>query len=148
MIMANRIKAEDPECKLVFIGPCTAKKIEARKHKKVDNVLTFVDVVAWCDAKEIDFSNLKEEEVKGSFDGWNFAKNGGVAQAVANKCSKDVQVIYMNGIKEAKQAFAQFKVAGPDTLLEGMGCPGGCVSGPSIVQQPNVTRAMLGKIKK
>ncbi len=148
MIMANRIKEEDPDCKLVFIGPCTAKKIEARKYKKVSNVLTFVDVVAWCDAKEINFSELEEQEITGSFDGWNFARNGGVAQAVANKCSKDVQVIYMNGIKEARQAFAQFKVAGPDTLLEGMGCPGGCLAGPSIVQKPNVTRAMLGKIKK
>ncbi|MCK5780567.1 MAG: monomeric [FeFe] hydrogenase [Psychrilyobacter sp.] len=148
MIMANRIKEEDPNCKLVFIGPCTAKKIEARKYKKVSNVLTFVDVVAWCDAKEINFSKLEEQEVSGSFDGWNFARSGGVAQAVANKCSKEVQVIYMNGIKEARQAFAQFKVAGPDTLLEGMGCQGGCLAGPSIVQKPAVTSAMLKKIKK
>lgn len=148
MSLAKKLKEEDSEYKIVFIGPCTAKKVEASKYEVVDNVLTFTDVLSWTDARGIDIKTLSSDKIEGSYDGWNFAKSGGVAQAVVNKCEKELQLIQMDGIKEGAQAFKQFRVAKSNTLLEGMGCKGGCICGPSVIQKPLVAKAMLTKLKR
>ena len=54
----------------------------------------------------------------------------------------------MDGIKEGAQAFKQFRLAKTNTLLEGMGCKGGCICGPSVIQKPLVAKAMLTKLKR
>lgn len=148
MALAKQLKEENSEYKIVFIGPCTAKKVEAAKYDIVDNVLTFTDVLSWTDARGIDIKTLASDKIEGSYDGWNFAKSGGVAQAVVNKCGKELQLIQMNGIKEGAEAFKQFRLAKSNTLLEGMGCKGGCVCGPSVIQKPLVAKAMLTKLKR
>ncbi|WP_028856879.1 monomeric [FeFe] hydrogenase [Psychrilyobacter atlanticus] len=148
MALAKKLKEEDSEYKIVFIGPCTAKKIEAVKYEVVDNVLTYTDILSWTDARGIDIKTLASEQIEGSYDGWNFAKSGGVAQAVVNKCEKELQLIQMDGIKEGAQAFKQFRLAKSNTLLEGMGCKGGCICGPSVIQRPLVAKTMLTKLKR
>lgn len=148
MALARKLKEEDPSYKIVFIGPCTAKKVEAAKYGIVDNVLTFTDILSWTDARGIDFKSLASNEIEGTYDGWNFARSGGVAQAVVNKCNKELQLVQMDGIKEGAQAFKQFRVAKSNTLLEGMGCKGGCVCGPSVIQKPLIAKAMLTKLKR
>lgn len=148
MALAKKLKEEDPEYKIVFIGPCTAKKVEAKKYGVVDEVLTFTDILSWTDAKGIEIDTLSSKDIEGSYDGWNFARSGGVAQAVVNKCQKELQLIQMDGIKEGDQAFKQFRLAKTNTLLEGMGCKGGCICGPSVIQKPLVAKAMLMKLKR
>ena len=77
--------------KIVFIGPCIAKKMEAYKIGKVDYVLTFEELASLFAAKGIEPSQLENLEVEGSFDGWNFAQSGGVANAVVNLCKKSLK---------------------------------------------------------
>jgi two-component system, NtrC family, sensor kinase len=45
----------DPDCRIVFIGPCVAKKEEARRTNIVDEVLTFIELNDLFDIKEIDY---------------------------------------------------------------------------------------------
>ncbi len=150
--LAEHLKEKYPGKKIAFIGPCIAKKMEADKYnflkdkKIVDYVLTFTDIASWIDARDIDMPNLPEEEVLGTSCGWGFAHTGGVANAVARRLEKEVTVIHMNGLAEGKESFAAFEKAGDDTLLEGMGCRGGCIAGPSILQNPKVARVMLMKV--
>ena len=150
--LAEHLKEKYPGKKIAFIGPCIAKKMEADKYnflkdkKIVDYVLTFTDIASWIDARDIDMPNLPEEDVLGTSCGWGFAHTGGVANAVARRLEKEVTVIHMNGLAEGKESFAAFEKAGDDTLLEGMGCRGGCIAGPSILQNPKVARVMLMKV--
>ncbi|MEE1302046.1 MAG: monomeric [FeFe] hydrogenase, partial [Bacteroidales bacterium] len=76
------IKKSDPTAKVVFIGPCTSKKIEYKLEKTggaIDSVLSFEELQAFFDAREIDMENLEETVLdNASFYGRIFAKSGGI----------------------------------------------------------------------
>ena len=90
---ARTIKKEHPNAKVVFIGPCAAKKLEAMRRSvrsDVDFVITFEELQAMFDAKDID---LTRYEAESSFHnatgaGRGYAVAGGVAQAI-EKCIKE-----------------------------------------------------------
>ena len=88
MVLTGRlIKKEKPNAKVVFIGPCAAKKLEASRksvRSDIDFVLTFEEVMGMFEAKYIDIEALSGEDtfVEGSGDGRGFAVSGGVANAV------------------------------------------------------------------
>ena len=78
VLTARLIKQKEPDCKIVFVGPCAAKKLEASRRtirSYVDFVLTFEEVAGMFEAKNIDFSSLPEGEplVRASADGRGFA---------------------------------------------------------------------------
>ena len=86
---ARLMKKEHPGCKVVFVGPCAAKKLEAIREdirSDVDFVLTFEELMGMFEAKEIDFASIPESEGlnEGTAAGRGFAVAGGVAQAVAD----------------------------------------------------------------
>ena len=81
------MKKKHPDCKIAFIGPCAAKKLEASRRSvrsEVDFVLTFEELRGMFAAKDIDFSQIRgtEAHYKASAPGVGFAASGGVAKAV------------------------------------------------------------------
>ena len=61
---ARTIKKEHPNAKVVFIGPCAAKKLEAMRRtvrSDVDFVITFEELQAMFDAKDIDLTEYEAE---------------------------------------------------------------------------------------
>ena len=104
------IKKSDPTAKVVFIGPCTSKKIEYKLEKTenaIDSVLSFEELQAFFDARNIDMESLDETVLNNaSFYGRIFAKSGGIKQGI-EKVAKDLGVedlkpVAMNGIDECK----------------------------------------------
>ena len=60
--IAKYIKQQDPECKIVFIGPCTAKKAEFQKETVkpyIDSVITFEELQALFDGKGLEINTLR-----------------------------------------------------------------------------------------
>ncbi len=155
-LTARLIKHEHPNAKVVFIGPCAAKKLEAMRksvRSEVDFVLTFEEMAGIFDAKHVDLATI-EEDPNGvndaSSDGRNFAVAGGVAQAVVNIIKerypdREVKVTSAEGLLECYQMLKD-AVAGkyPGYLLEGMACPGGCVAGAGTMQPIKKSQAMVG----
>ena len=145
-LTARLIKHEHPKAKVVFIGPCAAKKLEAMRksvRSEVDFVLTFEEMAGIFDAKHLDLTTI-EEDPNGvndaSADGRNFAVSGGVAQAVvdvikARHPDREIQVTSAEGLRECRKMLSA-AIAGkyPGYLLEGMACPGGCVAGAGTMQ--------------
>ena len=137
---ARTIKQKHPEAKVVFIGPCAAKKLEASRRSvrsDVDFVVTFEELQAMFDAKEID---LTEYEAESSFHdatgaGRGYGCAGGVAEAIEkciNEYYPDVQVNieHAEGLKECKKILTLAKAGKMNgCLIEGMGCSGGCIAG-------------------
>ena len=79
--IAKRIKEKDPEAKTVFIGPCTAKKGEFQLpevHKYVDCVLTFEELQAMFDSRELDVAGM-EETVLNNASGSGVRRRAGAA---------------------------------------------------------------------
>jgi len=159
VLTARLIKEKTPDCKIVFIGPCASKKLEAsRRHVRsyVDFVLTFEEVQGMFEAKEVDFKALPEGEplCQASSDGRGFAASGGVAKAVVNVIKRidperEVKVASAEGLAECMTMMRLAKAGKYDGyLLEGMACPGGCIAGAGTIQPPAKSQASLAKMMK
>ena len=106
------IKKLNPNAKTVFIGPCTAKKAEAKLDnvkEYIDCVLTFEELLALFGAKEIDVKTLPETKLdEASLFGRSFARSGGVTEAVIQSIKEqnlsfEVNPLTCDGIeKQAK----------------------------------------------
>ena len=145
-LTARLIKKKHEKGKVVFIGPCAAKKLEAMRtsvRSDVDFVLTFEEMAGIFDARHVDIENIEEDEGgvnAASKDGRNFAVAGGVAKSVVDVIAqmypeKEIKVANAEGLKECKKLL-QLAKAGKYNgyLLEGMACPGGCVAGAGTMQ--------------
>ena len=141
---ARLMKKEHPGCKVVFVGPCAAKKLEAIREtirSDVDFVLTFEELMGMFEAKEIDFSAIPESEGlnEGTGAGRGFAVAGGVAQAVADLVKKEhpdmeVKTARAEGLRDCRKLMTMAKAGKyKGYLLEGMACPGGCVAGAGTI---------------
>ncbi len=156
VLTARLIREHHPKAKIVFVGPCAAKKLEAQRKSvksEVDFVLTFEEMAGMMEAKGIEYTKLKGDGSTdfdvASQDGRGFAVAGGVAKAVVDAIHKDhpeieVKVEAAEGLdncrKMMKQA-AKGKFNG--YLLEGMACPGGCVAGAGTIQAVSKSAAQV-----
>ncbi len=159
VLTARLLKKQHKNIKIAFIGPCAAKKLEASRRtirSDVDFVLTFEELMGMFEAKEVDFSAIAEEAPlrSASGDGRGFAVSGGVAQAVANAIhemdpNREVKIVSAQGLAECKKLLMMAKAGKYNGyLLEGMGCPGGCIAGAGTIADPAKTAAILAKYKK
>lgn len=158
-LCARLIKSEHPKAKVVFIGPCAAKKLEAMRkdvRSDVDFVLTFEEMTGIFDAKHIDLASLTEENEisEASTDGRNFAVSGGVAQAVVDVIherfpDREIKVEKAEGLKDCRKLMMLAKAGKYNGyLLEGMGCPGGCVAGAGTMQPINKSQLAVNMYAK
>ena len=157
-LSARLAKKLHPGCKVAFIGPCSAKKLEAQRKEvrsEVDFVLTFEEVLGMLSAKEVDIKSLEEEAplVDGSASGRGFAVSGGVAEAVAdcirNKYpDREIKIERAEGLDNCIKMMRLAQAGKYDGyLLEGMACPGGCVAGAGTVEPISKTAATVEKNK-
>ena len=141
------LKEKEPDAKVVFIGPCIAKKKEfqlGRTMNSIDCALTYEELLALFDSKDIDLTKLEEEPLdEASPYGRNFARSGGVAQAVAETMKErgsefPLKAVPCSGIAECEMALLKLKAGRLDgNFIEGMACEGGCVQGAGcLVRSP------------
>ncbi len=147
VLTARFVKKQHPGCKVVFVGPCDAKKLEASRRtvrSDVDFVLTFEEVLGMFAAKGIDKECIPMTEAQplqqSGTDARMFAVSGGVAQAVVNAIKsmdpeREIKVAKATGLDECRKLLLMAKAGKYDGyLLEGMACPGGCVAGAGTLQ--------------
>ena len=153
---ARLMKKKYPDCKVVFVGPCAAKKLEAIREdirSDVDFVLTFEELQGMFEAKEIDFESIEPmyDLNEGSAAGRGFAVSGGVAGAVEKMIhntdpSREVKTARAEGLRECRKLMTLAKAGKYDGyLLEGMGCPGGCVAGAGTLLPVELATKVVGR---
>jgi len=153
---ARLMKKKYPDCKVVFVGPCAAKKLEAIREdirSDVDFVLTFEELQGMFEAKEIDFETIEPmyDLNEGSAAGRGFAVSGGVAGAVEKMIhntdpSREVKTARAEGLRECRKLMTLAKAGKYDGyLLEGMGCPGGCVAGAGTLLPVELAAKVVGR---
>jgi len=139
--MARVIKEKDHSAKTVFVGPCIAKKMEmfrADSAPFVDCVITFEELEALLDSREIDVTSLEEVALdNASYFGRIFARSGGLSEAVEEalkeqESSFKLTPVKASGLDQCRLALNQMKSGRlQGNFIEGMACPGGCIGGPS-----------------
>jgi len=156
---ARLMKKKYPGCKVVFVGPCAAKKLEAIRENirsDVDFVLTFEELQGMFEAKEIDFETIEPmyDLNEGTAAGRGFAVSGGVAGAVANLIKEkdpdaQVQTARAEGLRECRKLMTLAKAGKYNGyLLEGMACPGGCVAGAGTLLPVELAARVVGNYQK
>ena len=138
--ISKYIKETDPGSKVIFIGPCTAKKSEFQKPEVkpyIDSVITFEELQALFDSRDIDIMTLEEDVLdNASYYGRIFARSGGLTDAVTQALKEhgitdfDFKPVSCDGIEACRTALlkASKNVLGGN-FIEGMACVGGCIGG-------------------
>lgn len=147
MIASGRVlKKLNPKCKVVFVGPCIAKKAEAKNEDikgAIDFVLTFEELKGIFDVLNINPKDMEEDFTSeyASREGRLYARTGGVSIAVSEAIETlfperkgTVKTVQAHGVKQCKELLdkavnGQIKA----NFIEGMGCVGGCVGGPKAL---------------
>ena len=156
---ARLMKKKYPGCKVVFVGPCAAKKLEAIRENirsDVDFVLTFEELQGMFEAKEIDFETIEPmyDLNEGTAAGRGFAVSGGVAGAVENLIKQtapetEVKTARAEGLRECRKLMTLAKAGKYNGyLLEGMACPGGCVAGVGTLLPVELAARVVGNYQK
>ena len=138
--VAKYIKEKEPDAKLVFIGPCTAKKQEIKLDTVspyFDSAITFEELLALIDSRDIVEEELPEEKLDtASYFGRIFARSGGLTEAVAQGLKEhgytdfEFKPCTCDGIEACKNALLRKQKGLLDAnFIEGMACVGGCIGG-------------------
>lgn len=154
--IAKYIKEKNPGCKVVFIGPCTAKKMEVQKEQVreyVDNCMTFEELQALFDSKDIDITTLGEDVLdNASYFGRIFARSGGLSDAVAQGLKEhgitdfELKAVPCDGIEACKMALMKKSRNVLDgNFIEGMACTGGCIGGAGCLTHGEKNKAEVDK---
>lgn len=137
---ARMIKKDHPDAKVVFIGPCASKKLEASRRtirSDVDFVITFEELTGIFEAKGLLLNEIQAmDRMQGATGaGRGYGVAGGVASAI-EECVReyypdiDVNIEHAESLAECKKILMLAKAGKKNgCLIEGMACPGGCVAG-------------------
>ncbi len=140
MVFTARMAKElYPGAGTVFIGPCLAKRREAREVPEVDYVLSFEELGSMLAGRGIDV--IAEEpyplERPAADDARNFARSCGVSRAVLAELTRSdpdfkLEGNSIDGVDKKTVAYLKACAAGKikGNFLEVMACRGGCVNGP------------------
>ncbi len=153
--LAKYIKDTTPDVKVVFIGPCTAKKAEAQLDSVkpyVDAVLTFEELQALYDSRDIDITTLEEGVLdNASYFGRIFARSGGLSDAVAQGLKEQnldfaLKAVPCDGIEACRVALLKKNKNVLDgNFIEGMACVGGCIGGAGCLTHGEKNKAEVDK---
>jgi iron only hydrogenase large subunit-like protein len=153
--LAKYIKETSPGAKVIFIGPCTAKKAEAQLESVkpyVDCVLTFEELQALIDSRDLDITTLPEGELNNaSYYGRIFARSGGLTDAAKQAMAEqgidfDFKPVVCDGIEECRIALLKkSKNVLPGNFIEGMACVGGCIGGAGCLTHGEKNKAEVDK---
>ncbi len=156
--LAKYIKSTDPTANVVFIGPCTAKKAEAQLDSVkpyVDTVLTFEELQALFDSRDIDITTLCEDVLdNASYYGRIFARSGGLSDAVKQGLKEqniefDLKALPCDGIEACKVALLKKSKNVLDAnFIEGMACVGGCIGGAGCLTHGEKNKAQVDEYGK
>ena len=147
MIASGRVlKALNPDCKVVFVGPCIAKKAEAKEKDllgDIDYVLTFQELKGIFEILDINPSELKEipSLEYSSKGGRLYGRAGGVSIAISDAIKELypekydlLTAVHVDGVPDCKAILTKAQCGDLESnFIEGMGCKGGCVGGPKAI---------------
>ena len=154
-VLAKYIKETTPNSKVIFIGPCTSKKAEAQLAEVrpyVDTVLTFEELQALFDSRDLDLSSLEEGVLdNASYFGRIFARSGGLSDAAVQAMKEqnidfEVKPVVCDGIEACRMALLKLNKGMLDgNFIEGMACVGGCIGGAGCLTHGEKNKAEVDK---
>jgi len=155
-IIAKFIKETTPNARVVFIGPCTAKKMEFQSERVkpyIDSVITFEELQSLFDSRDLDITALGEDVLdNASYFGRIFARSGGLSDAVKQALIEqkndefELKPAICDGIEACRIALLKAsKNALKENFIEGMACVGGCIGGAGCLTHGEKNKSEVDK---
>ena len=155
-VIAKYIKDTSKDAKVIFIGPCTAKKMEFQKEEVrpfIDSVITFEELQALFDSKDLEIMSMEEDVLdNASYFGRIFARSGGLSDAVAQALKEqgidnfDLKAVPCDGIEACRVALLKASKRVLDgNFIEGMACSGGCIGGAGCLTHGEKNKSEVDK---
>jgi iron only hydrogenase large subunit-like protein len=144
MAHARHIRARlGNDIKVIFIGPCAAKKTELARpglQGLVDCVLTFEELDQLLEEHKIDLQTCEES----AFDEEPFGRarlfpveGGAAATSSLETDVLDERLLFVSGFAEFQESLRASDSREGQTVIEPLLCPHGCVNGPGIRREGN-----------
>ena len=159
--MAMLIRKKDPTAKIIFIGPCIAKKAETvygDAGQYVDCAITFEEMQALFDAKGVDLKATDPVTLdRASYYGRVFARCGGLAEAVGQALREQgvteeqftLKAVSCSGLADCNTALLKAsKGKLSENFIEGMACESGCIGGPACLSHGARNRVQFSKYEQ
>ena len=124
------LKNEHPGARVVFVGPCVAKKDEAAVYPGiVDAVLTFEELSNWLQSSQIDIEASPERSAQTGRTRW-FPTTGGILKSM--ECAaKEYSYIAVDGAENCIAALRDIEKGNVHKcFIEMSMCAGSCIGGP------------------
>lgn len=130
------------DIKVVFIGPCIAKKNESDRHPDlISAALTFEELNYWIKEAFIDFDNVEINEdckfiPESAYEGALYPLEGGMNETI-KRVGIDKDDVTFIGVSSLEAFDKSLQNIRPEKItnkifVEALGCPGGCINGPCI----------------
>lgn len=148
---AKKCRELYPDNKIVFIGPCIAKRREGMRNPDVDFVMTFEELGCLLNGWKITVDDCQEYGVVDTetCSARGFAMSGGVAKSLNALNNVDIKSYLVNGLDKKQlrllKTFAT-KNQAPAPFIEVMSCPGGCICGPGSHEFPAEAQRTLNDL--
>jgi iron only hydrogenase large subunit-like protein len=134
------------DARVVFIGPCPAKKAEAEQPDvvgAVDAVLTFEELRTWISETETKADQLRSTDMDdvAASQARLFPLEGGLALAASmhpDLLRQDFMAV--SGEQEVQEMLANLRAGSTVRLFEALFCPGGCINGVCFGEARDVIR--------
>lgn len=148
---ARMLKKQYPDAKVVFIGPCVAKKREAAESGIIDGVLTFEDLSVLFDEKGVDLNSIEiESKDNGSNKPVNKAKYYPISRGIIKSFKSlpsNYEFVAVDGVRRS------FEVLQDIDSLSGMFievncCEYACINGPCSLKKPGGALKSNEEIRK
>ena len=143
---AKILKKENPECKIVFIGPCIAKKRECYESGIIDGVLTLEELLELLEEYYINF-----EEIEGKNETeWNKARFFPISRGIIksfNELAEGYEYIAVDGVQRCKEVLEEINNL-ENVFLELNACQSSCVNGPCSLNKKSTAITSKAKVRK
>lgn len=147
---AKLIKHRAPHVKVVFIGPCIAKKREADETGVVDGVLTFEELKRMFEEKGIDLKNVMPDPIAETPGEGNKAKFYPISRGIIKSFDGFVdgyEYLSVDGVKRCREVLEDIgSLSG--FFLELNACEFACVNGPCSLLPENDAIRSTAAIRK
>ncbi|MEA3504110.1 MAG: [Fe-Fe] hydrogenase large subunit C-terminal domain-containing protein [Bacteroidota bacterium] len=151
-------EASGKEVKVVFVGPCVAKKLEKESHPEyIDAVITFQKLKEWFASEGIDIAKQHPDKENKFFpttahSGCLYPIDGGMISGIKQNVDiTDAAFMSFSGTKNVMDALSglgDWKNEGT-LFLELLACEEGCINGPgSTSALSNINKRYLTIAKK
>lgn len=148
ILTAQKVREKIPNAKVVFLGPCLAKKEEAHSNHLVDYAITFEELGALFVAADIEVnSQLSISNSENCFDiGRGFSSSGGVTRAIETLIGQQIKTHIVNGIDKMSIRQMTTAVKNKKTdFFEVMCCEEGCIGGSQNLTSASEAKRIINQ---